>query len=534
MDTIITNTAPQPMAESRLIAVLTALPSSDYWQFLLYLNGSTVARLSACCHLLKEKIRTDSLLWQYLYHNQFLNNELKVKEMDFVYWCTRSSPNTQNVPNSNKSSVIDWYDVYRRRIITEQNWRYGRGQRTVIPLPEPDKYKQWSIGNNSATGMILYGHAYGNNLQRGPAVVVIEGTPINNIATNLKTSAINDSSNMTLRPTLKRLESNELKDSNKNCITLMSNQYIVTVISCFYSSTVYMEIRERGSLNLKSTIHLPYRSSIQMIKGRWAMFIYREMTYNEAHSAKLMVWDIERGMACPGSIDDLGNTRSFHQVNEETAYVYVAKCDSATPTTIHWMYYVFSATESVRLVKQSSFQTSQRIVACLADFTFDSTRALIKTLNSTHQHQFFLHSIAADTQQQQQLSELLIPKNNAAIELVLRDISSDTSEMQSIVQLSDASENNVDMDNYVGCQTYEEIDRWSSSRCLHLIGQLCVFIELCTSGLKRATLVDVKTNASVRFYSPYATNNDCAFLMTSFICLVPNRNELVIVDYGAL
>ncbi|KAI8058002.1 hypothetical protein BDF22DRAFT_730749 [Syncephalis plumigaleata] len=61
-------------------------------------------------------------------------------EWEFVFWCFRTDPNTISIPARRSDVVnnVDWYNTYRRRIATENNWRHGYSNTTEMDL-------KWSL-----------------------------------------------------------------------------------------------------------------------------------------------------------------------------------------------------------------------------------------------------------------------------------------------------------------------------------------------------------------------------------------------------
>jgi hypothetical protein len=99
---------------------------------------------------------------------------------------------------------------------------------------------------------------------------------------------------------------------------------------------------------------------------------------------------------------------------------------------------------------------------------------------------------------------------------------------QSIVEVVDANSTLTDT------QYQHQITRQQATRCKHVIGRVCVVSESSGRNQARTILMDMDKGILVRHCLPYMGLNDCVFLMTSIMYLVPGRNELVIIDYGAL
>jgi hypothetical protein len=75
--------------------------------------------------LLKDRITKDIANWEKLYKHDFLSDTHVKDELNCVFWCTRMSENkpTKSTIRSELLASVDWYNTYRRRVTTENNWR---------------------------------------------------------------------------------------------------------------------------------------------------------------------------------------------------------------------------------------------------------------------------------------------------------------------------------------------------------------------------------------------------------------------------
>ncbi|KAI8056813.1 hypothetical protein BDF22DRAFT_652894 [Syncephalis plumigaleata] len=75
--------------------------------------------------------------------------------MDFVLWCIRTDVNNPCTSDKRADLLenVDWYNTYRRRVSTENNWRYGRCNTTHIDMiPDEDEVRYITeAGYNSST-----------------------------------------------------------------------------------------------------------------------------------------------------------------------------------------------------------------------------------------------------------------------------------------------------------------------------------------------------------------------------------------------
>jgi hypothetical protein len=137
------------MASTKL-DLLTLLPAEVHNYSLSLLNYVAILRLSVCCRLLRDTIIKDNILWRELYKQDFLSSEYRVKEWEFLFWCVRTDLNNEAIPTRRSDVIknVDWYNTYRRRITTENNWRYGYSNITNVDI------KRW--GQCKDEGGLIY------------------------------------------------------------------------------------------------------------------------------------------------------------------------------------------------------------------------------------------------------------------------------------------------------------------------------------------------------------------------------------------
>ncbi|KAI8056886.1 hypothetical protein BDF22DRAFT_740394 [Syncephalis plumigaleata] len=67
--------------------------------------------------------------------------------MEFVLWCIRTD--VKNPCTSDKRADllenVDWYNTYRRRVSTENNWRYGRCKTTHIDMERDEHGEMYHV-----------------------------------------------------------------------------------------------------------------------------------------------------------------------------------------------------------------------------------------------------------------------------------------------------------------------------------------------------------------------------------------------------
>jgi hypothetical protein len=140
--------------------LLSILPAGNRNYIFSLLNCTDISRLSACCHSLREAIHNDNTLWKEQYKREFLSSAYRKKEWQFIFWCIHTDPNTKTISTKRSDMLknIDWYNTYRRRMTTENNWRYGYSNTAEIDLKFNDKRERQQITTRvytSATSIIL-------------------------------------------------------------------------------------------------------------------------------------------------------------------------------------------------------------------------------------------------------------------------------------------------------------------------------------------------------------------------------------------
>jgi hypothetical protein len=135
---------------SMLVTTLQMLPAHEVRCFIKYLERYTIVRLSACCCLLRSTLCSDNFLWRQFYHTEFITGLYTVKELEFVRWCGRTG---SSADSSDILNTLNWYDVCRRRVCTQHNWRYGNTKRITLPLPDRKDISGWWTSNKYITAV---------------------------------------------------------------------------------------------------------------------------------------------------------------------------------------------------------------------------------------------------------------------------------------------------------------------------------------------------------------------------------------------
>jgi hypothetical protein len=137
---IFTKQSAAPNLICKQVVILTALPFDNQSYIFGLLSHTNILILSICCRILRKAIRNYNILWKKVYEHKFLSDGQYDIEYEFIFRCARTKSKRPNVPVRRMDLLknIDWH-IYRRRIITENNWRNGYSNTTYIEL-ELDQY----------------------------------------------------------------------------------------------------------------------------------------------------------------------------------------------------------------------------------------------------------------------------------------------------------------------------------------------------------------------------------------------------------
>jgi hypothetical protein len=298
----------------RLLSLLFALTENDKYQFYNLLGYTGLVRLNACCRCLKAAIRNNSTLWNRLYKQHFLSSLYHEKELDFVFWCIRTDPLAINTPtseqrekssnrlswhynnfrqmtigkikqlvHSNRATTasipkrrkdllnnVNWYHIYRRRVTTENNWRYGYSNNTIIMNHLSNTKTLVPIFLSKFTDALIRGSRYESD------------KPIEYYY-HLKCSAYLDPKypykGKHRRSSSKSFNVTALQRNSENIdfgeFPIIGDHYIVTTFKATPDNNDKhtMAIFSRGHTGMTDTLDLPASSSIKEVRGKWALLV---------------------------------------------------------------------------------------------------------------------------------------------------------------------------------------------------------------------------------------------------------------------
>ncbi|KAI8057948.1 hypothetical protein BDF22DRAFT_663005 [Syncephalis plumigaleata] len=168
-----------------LLDILTTLTFRERNYIFSLLDHTEIIRLSACNHSLRGIVYNNNVLWRELYRCRFLSGAYRTKEWEFVFWCFRTDPNTISVPARRSDVVnnVDWYNTYRRRIATENNWRHSYSNTTEMDIEMGNEEgKSGVIATYISTTCVTLSYNDcehdGNKHRRCPFSTLLETTPV--------------------------------------------------------------------------------------------------------------------------------------------------------------------------------------------------------------------------------------------------------------------------------------------------------------------------------------------------------------------
>ncbi|KAI8053705.1 hypothetical protein BDF22DRAFT_742677 [Syncephalis plumigaleata] len=296
--------------------LLFALPSSSQLYFFALLSHTELLRLNRCCRSLRNVIQNNPILWKYLYRLEYLSDAYYPIEWDFVLWCVRTSQPSNPMPRRRMDLIndINWYDSYRRRTTTENNWRLDYANTNRISLGPDD-----GIFGARRFADVHSIPASGDILQRE------------------STSA---------SPSIASLGSFDL-DQHSNTSPTLGDHYMTTIFEHdikhdYKTVTMFM----RGHDGPLDSIDIPATCYILSISRKWALVV--EMPNKPAPSfgitfTSITVIDLDHSILHSDSIHSAWDKVCFYRTDDDSATVYTARVDDSGKR-LEWALYQFSST----------------------------------------------------------------------------------------------------------------------------------------------------------------------------------------------
>ncbi|KAI9597061.1 hypothetical protein BDF19DRAFT_435691 [Syncephalis fuscata] len=501
----------------KLITLLRTLPASDLHRMFIYLPISVLLRLSVCCRSLRNRIRNNTLLWKEIYKHHFMFGAYHAKEWEFVYWCARNYRNSTDMPDNVPTSLksLDWYDVYRRHVCIEHNWRLCRSNTTDVEVNIDLNGKQFNNGAVAATGVVLKGCSKETNdsIETIYSLESLTSSSIDNSSINNDTVSAYEA---------KKAIPWRLNPSHccgKDEYPLMSDCY-TAIIGTPETRTEngILEIRDRHHHQVLHTCTIPIDAQLELVSGRWA--IVSEHLNKDLVSFRLDQFSM---MNYKGSIDGHWHALCFYKVEKGSAVVYTARLEANDSHRITWALYRFSATKPVKQLRLGWLYLSQRpqsipFRAC----ALDASRVVLEMGHNEIADMQVVHSVASAGKSCAAQGSMRIPESHATIALLQEGFTGYLFD-RVLVYEKDGHD-------------YTETFYWPFAIAYeHIIGNLYVFREVHVDGISESVLIDMNKKQDVRYiYGFMGDQHESAYLMMASMYFSTRSNFIAITDYSAV
>jgi hypothetical protein len=290
-----------------------------------------------------------------LYHRQYLGSFNRDQEWDFVYLIARDRFPIDAIPM--ESSILlngfDWYDAYRRRYVTEQNWRHNRSNHILLPS-RAEEYKRFTnISSRTATNLLIYVRQDQKD-KRSRLLIVLEdaATLLNK---DNEQSAFNSDYNLPV--TMDAYPNIAWLNIGNNYVYRISNRFIV--ITDLDHSMV--KVYTRKDAKLRRTMQIPSNLFMVDYHGQWGLFT--SISQDPAVPVQIVVWDIIQNQYHSKDINCEQNDMCIYWSTDTTIIIYVASIIDAKNGSIGWRLCQFSQNgETVELNTDSLNSILQLII----------------------------------------------------------------------------------------------------------------------------------------------------------------------------
>ncbi|KAI8056078.1 hypothetical protein BDF22DRAFT_323424 [Syncephalis plumigaleata] len=504
----------------RLLDCLNSLPFHDQCVFRSLLGHIELVRLSACCHSLKSNIRNDRALWQELYHRDFLSGAYYAKEMEFVLWCIRTDVNNPCTSDKRADLLenVDWYNTYRRRVSTENNWRYGRCNTTYIDMQfDKDEIDNCIEAGHNNSAIILLTRL--NGTSRSCRYHALEYLPHSNLR----------ASNNTVYNSTFSTSPNVLSLGSGNAALhkyVLGDHYIAVSPYASESNTdINVKILSHKHGGIFTTFDVPARYKVKAVEAKWVLLVHdSHELFNGWQIFNVMVFDIDNSIMCPGIIDDMWNAIRFYKTTNDTAIVYTARL--LRYKRIEWALYQFSSNNPAVQLRSGWFQLPKEITGVpifLAHNSYD-LHIIIELCSNYYHHPYIIHSVASGGQSHLPRNCYTITDQYIPIPLLRAGCRYSMYDSKPTKVWADIS---YDDDQVI------QIPGTSSIK--HIIGDLYVFIVSERNCRGRRLLVDTNTKEIIRkLEAPTKIWKLSHYAMVGMLYSPCDSHVEIIQEYGEL
>ncbi|KAI8056833.1 hypothetical protein BDF22DRAFT_668177 [Syncephalis plumigaleata] len=391
----------------RLSKLFVALPAHDRNYTLSLLSHTDLVQLSVCCRLLRNVIRNDIVLWREVYRRKFLSDAYYKKEWEFVLWCIRTTADNSNKSQRRMAMLkgIDWYDIYRRRVATENSWRFGNATITHIDLElraclrDMERLRHVYVHSTSATGVLLKEKYYDNSDNELVAYYNLEYLAHLDLEQfNGKTDG--RSLSVASNAILQRRGSNASVDYSH---PVLGDHYIVArQTKGTKHQQPSMAVFSHGHDAKLGIIDVSHESRIVEVSGKWALLVEcsQELSHqNEYVYANITVVDMDHGVKYPSVVDGTWNAVCFHETNDATATVYTSRLVKNTMgNRLEWALYRFSSKCSMKRIQSGWFSLPEFFLPNIKEVYPLHQSQVVVELFHLRGIEYIIHSVASSGQ----------------------------------------------------------------------------------------------------------------------------------------
>ncbi|RKP26312.1 hypothetical protein SYNPS1DRAFT_27995 [Syncephalis pseudoplumigaleata] len=541
-----------------LLVLLNTLPFTNFWRFLFYLDGITVARLSSCCRALRHRICADASLWKRLYHAHFLAGPHAAKELDFLYWCARDHVLGNGLPTdaAHQLASLNWYDLYRRRVCIERNWRHGNATRSLLSLPPMADVDGWVVSYSCSTAVLLSG-SLSTGSSPAKHIVSLECSPSSSsspASSSPSSSSPNTSHSRSLSAsyavsaappapvialaTVKQQQQQQSSPHGNTIAagptqTIMSDRFVVTLSACFMERKARLEVRDRRTFQLKHVRQLPYKSMLRSIAGQWALLSCTERQADDTETRQLIVLNLERQTKHVKRVRTEWASMCLQQTSSDSAVVYTTRLDTVNYEGIDWATYKFTSAGLARRLQRGHVTIDDgEAIEYLCAHPLDASRVLLETRSGDDNRQLLVHTVAASAVTDLAADMEEVAEEQVAALLLQHGIDYQTGDRLFVERHDEA------MLHYCRRQrshhSRQRVHWPNAVKIQHLIGNLCIMHEWQNDASIRVVLVDIGSGQTIRTLGPYNAYNASTYLATSAMMVDNQCNKVDIIDYSVV
>ncbi|KAI8052526.1 hypothetical protein BDF22DRAFT_524035 [Syncephalis plumigaleata] len=511
-----------PNSSCRLLDCLNCLPFHDQCVFRSLLGHIELVRLSACCRSLTSSIRNDKVLWQQLYHSDFLSGPYYAKEMDFVLWCVRTDVNNPCTSDKRADLLenVDWYNTYRRRASTENNWRFGRCKTTHIDTEQDKDGDCYRTGGCNNLVIIQQNCPDGTQSH----TYILQHLPHSNL---ISSNNIVYNSTLSISPNAILLDiGNEIK-----YFYVTGDHYIAVAPRGISNKPKYnVKILTRRHGDVFTTFDVPVQYQVKTIKGKWVSLEHiSHALVNDSLSCKInaMVFDIDNSIMCPGSIDGIWDATHFYKTTNNTAIVYTARLVEVKDDVdrIEWALYQFSSNNPVVQLRNGWFHLPEKIrYTWLKVHNSYDSYIIIRLCDNSNDSLYIMHSVASSGQSHTPRNCYTMTARHIPTPLLRAGCKHLTLSFRSTEVWADLSYNEDQVLQMPGATLIR-----------HVIGYLYIFITYDRNDTISQLLIDINTKEIIRtLETPNTDFNLPDYALAGMLCGLRDMSMQVFHEYGEL